>query len=305
LTKVFRLTIILAMNKLPSEARAKILSMLVEGMSMRAVSRIADVSINTVTKLLVDAGMAAEAFHDATVRNVRVEQLQCDEIWAFCKAKHRNRETMKKPSLDAGDTWTFTALDSGSKLIVSWFSGDRDGKSARIFLRDTASRITGPVQVNTDGFGSYQYAVAEIFGHDVSHGQVHKVFSSTPDRGPSRKYSPGIVVAQTKEAMTGNPDMAKVSTSHVERQNLNIRMGNRRFTRLTNGFSKKLENHSFSLAVYFFHHNFCRVQKSLRVTPAMAAGVTDELMDMGHLVRLIDMMEEPPKPRGPYKRKVV
>jgi len=290
-------------NKLSPQARAKILSMLVEGMSMRAVSRIADVSINTVTKLLVDAGIAAEAFHDMTVRNVAVKQLQADEIWAFCKAKQRNRETMKKPSIDAGDVWTFTAMDSDTKLMVSWFSGDRDSASAHAFAKDAASRIVGPVQVNTDGFGAYANAISEQFGWDASHAQVNKVFSSTPDKGPSRKYSPGVVVSQTKTVIFGHVDHAKISTSHVERQNLNIRMGNRRFTRLTNGFSKKLEHHSFSLAVYFFHHNFCRIQKSLRVTPAMAAGVTDELMDMGHLVRLIDLMEEPPKPRGPYKKR--
>jgi len=291
------------MNKLSPEARAKILSMLVEGMSMRAVSRIADVSINTVTKLLIDAGNAAEAFHDVSVMNLKVAQLQCDEIWAFCQAKRINVARMKRPSTQAGDVWTFTALDRDTKLIVSWFSGERDGRNARAFLDDTARRIVSPVQVTTDGFPGYTDAVNQAFGWDASYAQVQKVFSSTPDKGPSRKYSPGVVVAQTKEATTGNPDFAKISTSHVERQNLNIRMGNRRFTRLTNGFSKKLENHSHSLAVYFFHHNFCRIHKGLRLTPAMAAGVTDELMDMSHLVRLIDMMEEPAKPRGTYKKR--
>jgi IS1 family transposase len=293
------------MNKLSPEARAKILSMLVEGMSMRAVSRIADVSINTVTKLLIDAGNAAEAFHDMTVVNLKVSQLQCDEIWAFCQAKQRNRETMKRPSMQAGDVWTFTALDSDTKMIVSWFSGARDSASTNAFLRDTSNRIVGPVQVNTDGFQAYTNAVSENFGWDASHAQVQKVFSSTPDKGPSRKYSPGVVVGMSKDVIFGAPDHAKISTSHVERQNLNIRMGNRRFTRLTNGFSKKLENHSHSLAVYFFHHNFCRIHKGLRLTPAMASGVTDELMDMSHLVRLIDMMEEPAKPRGPYKKRSV
>lgn len=291
------------MNKLSPEARTRILSMLVEGSSMRSVSRVCDVSINTVTRLLIGAGVAAEAFHDATVRNLKTSQLQADEIWAFCLTKQRNRETMKKPSLDAGDVWTFTALDSDSKLMVSWFSGARDAASTNAFAKDAASRISGPVQVNTDGFQAYANAISENFGWDASHAQVNKVFSSTPDKGPSRKYSPGVVVGQTKSVIFGNVDNAKVSTSHVERMNLNIRMGNRRFTRLTNGFSKKLENHSFSLAIYFFYYNFCRIHRSLKVTPAMAAGVTDELMDMGHLVRLIDMMEEPPKPRGPYRKR--
>jgi IS1 family transposase len=295
----------LVMNKLPSETRAKILSMLVEGMSMRAVSRLANVSINTVTKLLVDAGMAAEAFHDVTVRNVAVKQLQCDEIWAFCQAKRVNVASMKKPSLQAGDVWTFSALDRDTKLIVSWFSGDRDYRNTRAFLNDAASRIAGPVQVSTDGMSAYTAEMSDAFGWDASYGQIQKSYSSTPDRGPSKKYSPGVIVSQTKDVIFGNPDQAMICTSHVERQNLNIRMGNRRFTRLTNGFSKKLENHSFSLAVYFFHHNFCRIQKSLRVTPAMAANVSDRVMSMSDLVELIDMMEEPPQPRGPYKRKPV
>jgi IS1 family transposase len=297
------MNIILVMNKLSSEARAKILSMLVEGMSMRAVSRIADVSINTVTKLLIDAGSAAEAFHDLTVRGLTVNQLQCDEIWAFCQAKRINVSSMKKPSLQAGDVWTFTALDSETKLIVSWFSGDRDYRNTRTFLNDTASRIVSAVQISTDGMGAYKAEMSDAFGWDASFAQVQKVYSSTPDRGPSKKYSPGVIVSQSKEVVFGNPDHSKISTSHVERQNLNIRMGNRRFTRLTNGFSKKLENHSHSLALYFFHHNFCRIHKGLRVTPAMAANVSDRLMDMSDLVQIMDAMEEPSKPRGPYNKR--
>ena len=270
---------------------------------MRSVSRVADVSINTVTKLLIDAGNAAEDFHDATVRNVKVAQLQCDEIWAFCYSKKRTIPSLKAYNPDAGDVWTFTALDSDTKLMVSWFSGGRDSRCVDSFLQDAASRVTGPVQISTDGFAGYTDAVGRAFSTDASFAQVQKVFSSTPDKGPSRKYSPGIVVAQSKEVVYGAPDYAKISTSHVERQNLNIRMGMRRFTRLTNGFSKKLENHAHALALYFFHHNFCRINRTIKVTPAMAAGVTDELMDMSHLVRLIDAAEEAPKARGPYKKK--
>ncbi len=297
------MNIILVMNTLRPEARAKILSMLVEGMSMRAASRIAGVSLNTVTKLLIDAGTVCEVFHDATVRNLRVNHLQCDEIWAFCGAKQRNVATMKKQSLDAGDVYTFTALDRETKLMVTWFSGDRDRRCTDLFLQDAASRIVTPVQITTDGFAAYTEAVDFAFGGGDSYAQVQKVFSSTSDKGPSRRYSPGIVVSQSKEVMFGAPDEAMISTSHVERQNLNIRMGNRRFTRLTNGFSKKLDNHSHSLALYFFHHNFCRIHKGLRVTPAMAAGVTDELMDMGHVVRLIEQATEAPRKRGPYKKR--
>lgn len=291
------------MNKLPPDARAKILSMLVEGMAMRAVSRITGVSINTVTKLLIDAGNACEAFHDDTVQGLRVNHLQMDEIWAFCAAKQRNVGAMKRFVLGAGDTYTFTALDSETKLIVSWFSGERDRRCTELFLLDTASRIESAVQINTDGFAAYTDLVGETFGQGNSYAQVQKRFSSTPEKGPSRRYSPGVVISQSKEVIYGAPDESKISTSHVERQNLNIRMGNRRFTRLTNAFSKKLENHSHSLALYFFHHNFCRIHKGLRVTPAMAAGITDELLDMGHVVRLIEQAEGAPKKRGPYKKK--
>lgn len=291
------------MNKLSPEARAKILSMLVEGMSMRAVSRIADVSINTVTKLLVEAGTVCEAFHDATVQNLRVDHLQMDEIWAFCAAKQRNVGMMKNYVHGAGDAYTFTALDRETKLIVSWFSGERDRRCTELFLKDTASRIVSPVQINTDGFAAYTDLVEENFGYGTSYAQVQKRFSSTPEKGPSRRYSPGVVVSLSKDVIYGEPDKDMISTSHVERQNLNIRMGNRRFTRLTNAFSKKLENHTHSLALYFFHHNFCRIHKGLRVTPAMAAGITDELFDMGHVVRLMEQAEGAPKKRGPYKKR--
>jgi IS1 family transposase len=280
--------IILVMNKLSLEARAQILSMLVEGMSMRAVSRLAGVSINTVTKLLIDAGEAAAAYHDITVKGLTVKQLQCDEIWAFCQAKKSNVARMKKPSIEAGDVWTFTALDADTKLIVTWFSGDRDYRNTRAFLNDAATRIVSPVQVSTDGFSAYRTEMSDAFGWDASFATIQKNYTGTPDMGPSKKYSPGTIVSQTKDVVFGAPDMAKASTSYVERQNLNIR----------------LDNHSHSLAIYFFHHNFCRIVKSLRVTPAMQAGVSDTLMTMKDLVQLVDMMAEPPKPRGPYKKRL-
>ena len=272
---------------------------------MRSISRVADVSINTVTKLLVDAGMACEDFHNRTVSNVRVQNLQADEIWAFCMAKRRNVQDMKKPSMDAGDVWTFTSMDRDSKLMISWYSGERDGRNARTFLEDTAARIVGPTQITTDGFGAYRELVSEIFPLDASYGQISKVFSTTPDKGPGRRYSPGVCVGATKDVIFGNADKAKISTSHVERQNLNIRMGLRRFTRLTNGFSKKLENHAHALSLYFCFYNFVRIHKSLKMTPAMAAGVTDKLMSMEDIVALIDAREEAPKMRGPYKKTAI
>jgi IS1 family transposase len=278
------------MNKLPLEKRVHILTMLVEGVSMRSISRVADVSINTVTKLLVEAGEAAEAFHDRTVNGLKTSQLQCDEIWSYCYAKQGNVAKMK-------------ALDRDSKMIVSWFAGDRTNRSAEAFLGDAAGRIVTPVQVTTDGFKGYEMAMQKTFGNhaDNSYGQIKKVYAATADKGPARRYSPGVCVSADREARFGNPDEKMTSTSHVERMNLNMRMGMRRFTRLTNAFSKKLDNHLHALALYFFHYNFCRQHKSLRTSPAQAAGVTDELLTMEHLCAIMDAAN-PPKKRGPYKK---
>ncbi len=291
------------MNKLPLEKRVHILTMLVEGVSMRSISRVADVSINTVTKLLIEAGQAAEAFHDRTVNGLQTSQLQCDEIWSYCYAKQGNVKKMKAENADAGDVWTFTALDRDSKMIVSWFAGNRSNNSAEAFLGDAAGRIVTPVQVTTDGFKGYEMAMQKTFGNQVdnSYGQIKKVYAATSDKGPARRYSPGVCVSADREARFGNPDEKMISTSHVERMNLNMRMGMRRFTRLTNAFSKKLDNHLHALALYFFHYNFCRQHKSLRTSPAQAAGVTDELLTMEHLCAIMDAAN-PPKPRGPYKK---
>jgi IS1 family transposase len=294
------------MNKLSPEKRAQILSMLVEGSSMRSTARVCDVTLNSVSRLLVSAGTACENFHDATVRGLKTTHLQADEIWSFCYAKQRTVRTSltdDKRIEGAGDVWTFTALDRDSKLIVNWFAGGRDKICARAFLEDAAARITTPVHVTTDGWQPYADLVSEVFPLDTSYAQVTKVFSSSPDKGPARKYSPGIVVKAEKHSMFGTFDTSKASTSHVERMNLNMRMGMRRFTRLTNAFSKKFENHCHALALYFVWYNFCKVHGSLRTTPAMAAGITDELMDMGHIVRLIEAEEGPAKKRGSYKKR--
>jgi IS1 family transposase len=188
--------------------------------------------------------------------------------------------------------------------MVSWFSGARDVACAGAFLRDASARIVTPVQVSTDGWQGYTNLISEIFPLTTSYGQVQKVFSATPDQGPARKYSPGVVVAATRETIFGHTDHNMISTSHVERMNLNMRMGMRRFTRLTNAFSKKLDNHCHALAIYFYWYNFCKIHKTLRMTPAMAAGVVDRVMDMGDLVRLIEQLESAPKKRGPYKKRV-
>lgn len=290
------------MNKLPLHKRVMILSMLVEGMSMRSISRTVGVSINTVTKMLVDAGEACAAYHDETVRNVRAQRVQCDEIWSFCYAKAKNVETAKAAPEGAGDVWTWTALDSDSKMILAYEVGDRSGATALEFMDDLAARLANRVQLTTDGHKAYLEAVEGAFGADVDFAQLVKLYGDDPQRGPERKYSPSVCKGARKQAVEGKPDMSAVSTSHVERQNLTMRMGMRRFTRLTNGFSKKLENHLHMLSLYFVHYNFVRVHKSLRMTPAMAAGVSDTLRDVEWIVSLIDAREEAPKRPAKYQK---
>lgn len=253
---------------------------------MRSISRVADASINTVSKLLVDAGNACAAFHDENVRSVKSARVQCDEIWSFCYAKAANVPDAKRGTRGHGDVWTWTALDADSKLIVSWFVGWRDGFSAYEFLSDLRSRLANRVQLTSDAFASYLGAVGSTFGDDVDYAQLVKYYGPSPEG--ERRYSPPVCVGARKQLLKGNPDPKHVSTSLVERQNLTMRMSMRRFTRLTNAFSKKFENHCHALALYFVFYNWCRLHKTLRVTPAMAAGLTDRLMDMSDIVRLID-----------------
>ena len=286
------------MNKLPLEKRVQILNMLVEGSSMRSVERVVGVSINTVTKLLMEAGQAAEAFHVKTVRNVKSQRVEADEIWSFCGAKQRN---VTEKNQAYGDAWTWTALDADSKLILTWFVGNRSNESAEIFMEDLADRVEGRIQLTTDGLPAYNHAVGVAFRDGVDYAQLHKKYSASHNKSPEAKYSPGICIGADKRRMRGKPDMANVSTSYVERQNLTMRMSMRRFTRLTNAFSKKIDGHCAALALYFFHYNFCRQHKSLRVSPAMQAGLTDELLSMEHLCKLVDEAN-PPKKRGPYKK---
>ena len=292
-----------SMNKLPLETRVQILNLLVEGSSMRSISRVADVSINTVTKLLVEAGQMAERFHDRTVRGLQTEQLQCDEIWSFCYAKRINAPNIKKDTDEAGDIWTFTALDRHSKVIVSWLAGDRTSAMAEAFLQDAWTRIdSDEVQITTDAWRGYERSVQKVFGRGNSPVQQIKEYASdNQDSGPAKKYSPGKCVSCEKQIVFGKPDMRQASTSHVERQNLTMRMSMRRFTRLTNAFSKKFDNHCYALALYFYHYNFCRQHKALRVSPAMQAGIAKELMSMADLCAMMDAAN-PPKKRGPYKK---
>lgn len=291
------------MNKLSLAKRTQILAMLCEGSSMRSISRIADVSINTVSKLLVEAGEACLTIHDETVRNVKASRIQCDEIWSFCYAKQKNVATAKDAPEGAGDVWTWTAIDADSKLMVSYFVGDRGAESAMILMDDLCTRLANRVQLTTDGHKAYLEAVEGAFGADVDFAQLVKLYGSVGGNGPEKRYSPADCTGIKKVRREGNPDIAHVSTSHVERMNLSIRMQNRRFTRLTNGFSKKLDNHIHALALYFAFYNFCRIHKSLRVTPAMAAGITDRLWSLDDIVAKIDAMAPAPKPRGHYKKR--
>ncbi len=287
------------MNKLPIAKRVQILSMLVEGSSMRSISRVVDVSINTVSVLLVDAGKACAAHHDATVRGVRSKRIQADEIWAFCYAKEKNVATAKAAPEDAGDVWTWTALDADSKLIVSYLVGGRDAGYAHEFMQDVADRLTNRVQLTTDGHKAYLDAVEGAFGADIDYAMLIKLYGNTP--GPAGRYSPAECTGAIKTRIEGRPVDKHVSTSYAERQNLTMRMSMRRFTRLTNAFSKKAENHTHALALYFTYYNLVRIHKTLRCSPAMAAGLTGQLWSMEDVVALIDAQAEAPKTRGPYK----
>jgi IS1 family transposase len=294
----------MGMNKLPLAKRVQILAMLCEGSSMRSISRVADVSINTVSKLLVQAGWACLAIHDQEVRNVKASRVQCDEIWSFCHAKEKNVAAAKAAPEGAGDVWTWTAIDSDSKLIVSYFVGDRSSQSAIVLMDDLRARITKRVQLTTDGHRAYLEAVEGAFGGDVDFAQLVKIYGEPKGASNERRYSPGECCGTRKLRVEGNPDIDHVSTSYVERQNLTMRMSMRRFTRLTNAFSKKLDNHVHALALYFAFYNFCRIHKTLRMSPAMAAGITDRLWSLEDIVAKIDEMAPAPGPRGPYKKQI-
>jgi IS1 family transposase len=279
------------MNKLPIATRAQILSMLCEGSSMRSISRICDVSINSVSKLLEDAGEVCAAFHDEHVWGVNAKRVQVDEIWSFTAAKQKNVAAMKKPVEGAGDTWTWTALEADTKIIVSYLVGSRDSDCAKWFMEDVASRLANKVQLTSDGHKAYLDAVERAFGADVDYAQLVKLYGPSSDSSKGR-YSPAECTGIKKTPIEGKPNPLHISTSFVERQNLTMRMSMRRFTRLTNAFSKKVENHIHALALYFVHHNWMRIHKTLRVTPAMAAGLTGKLMGWEDIIAIMDSEEK-------------
>ena len=286
-------------NVLPLAKRVQILSMLCEGASMRSVSRVADVSINTVAKLLGEAGEACTAHHDAVVVGVTSKRVQCDEIWSFCYAKKKNVATAKAAPDVAGDLWTWTALDADSKLIVSFHVGGRNADSAHDFMQDVARRLANRVQLTTDAHKAYLDAIEGAFGGEIDYAKLVKLYGEGP--ASAGRYSPGVCIGAKKERMMGNPDEAHVSTSYVERQNLTMRMHMRRFTRLTNAFSKKALPHLHMVCLYTVWYNFVRMHKTLRCSPAMQAGISKTLWSMEDVVALIDARAEAPKARGPYK----
>ena len=286
------------MNTLPRHKKVLIIKCLTEGMSLRAVARIADVSRNTVAKLLADAGKVCADYQDKALRNLPCKRIQADEIWSFVYAKAKNVARAKNAPPEAGDVWTWTAICADTKLIPSWRLGDRSGATALDFMDDLKGRLANRVQLTTDGHRAYLEAVEEAFGADVDYAMLVKLYGAGgSDRSPETRYSPSECIGTRMEVVEGNPDEAHVSTSYVERQNLTMRMSMRRFTRLNNAFSKRLEYLSASVALHFMHYNFCRIHKTLRVTPAMEAGVTDRLWEIGDIVDMVEA--DAPKPNRP------
>jgi IS1 family transposase len=299
-----------SMNRLTRDERSKILHLLCEGSSIRAVTRLTGASKNTVIKLMIEAGKACSDYHDKHVRNLKSQRVQVDEIWSFVYSKQANAPTTKAKVMGRGDCWTWTAIDADSKLMVSWYVGSRDGESAFAFLCDLKDRLATRVQLTSDGLTAYRDAVDSSFGSDVDYAQLVKVYGPSFEgrsRSAERRYSPAICLGAHKQPVQGEPDPKHISTSYAERQNLNLRMHCRRFTRLTNAFSKKVENHALNVALFTFYYNFIRIHKTLRVTPAIAAGVTERLWEMTDLVEMLEAWEAEqaklpkpdPKPRPP------
>jgi IS1 family transposase len=275
------------MNKLRSDKRTQIVSALVEGNSLRATARMCDVAFNTVLKLLPEIGAACEAYQRGVLVNLNCRRLQCDEIWSFCYAKEKNVPDALRGK-GYGDVWTWVAICADTKLVPCWRIGDRNAWSAQHFMYDLAGRLANRVQLTTDGHRVYLQAVEQAFGNDIDYAMLVKLYGSDRGEGDTR-YSPPEFVSCRSIAIIGDPDSRHISTSYAERQNLTMRMKMRRFTRLTNAFSKKLENHRWAVALHFMHYNFCRIHQTLRVTPAMEAGIADHVWSLDETVGLLDL----------------
>jgi IS1 family transposase len=268
--------------------------MMAEGLSLRTMTRLTGVSRTTLIKLLEDAGKAFSEYQDKALVNLSCKRIQVDEAWAFCYAKQKNVPTAKAAPEGAGDIWTWVGIDADTKLVASWYVGARDSEAAMLFMDDLAPRLASRVQLTSDGHRPYLEAIEGAFGADIDYAMLVKIYGQSSEG--QRRYSPAVCTGARKFRIEGNPDPKHVSTSFVERQNLNIRMGNRRMTRLTNAFSKKAENHAHMMAIYFMHYNFVRIHQTLKVTPAMAAGVTSKLWEMSDMVKVLENWEAEQKP---------
>jgi IS1 family transposase len=273
------------MNKLSTEKRVQILKCLVEGNSLRATARMCDVAFNTVLKFIPEIGEACAEYQDKVFRNLKCKRIQCDEIWTYCYAKEKNVPEDKKGTFGYGDVWTWVALDADTKLVPTFMVGDRSAKTAKIFMDDLAERLASRVQLTTDGHKAYLNAVENAFGGDIDYAMLVKLYESSQTE---TRYSPAKYKGADKQVISGKPEAKNISTSYVERQNLTMRMCMRRFTRLTNGFRKKIENHVYHLSLHYMYYNFCRIHKTLRVTPAMEAGITDHVWELREIINLLN-----------------
>jgi IS1 family transposase len=273
------------MNKLSTQERAQILGCLVEGNSLRATVRMTGIHRTTIQKLLIELGKACSAYQDKIFRNLKCKRVQCDEIWSFCYAKDKNVPEEMRGQPGVGSVWTWVALDPDTKLVPCWFVSTRDAGAANHFMHDLKSRLATRVQLTTDGYGAYLDAVEDAFAGQIDYAQLVKIYGA--ERGNEVRYSPAVCMGARRAVITGKPDGAHISTSHTERQNLTMRMQIRRFTRLTNAFSKKIENHEAAIALHYMHYNFARIHQTLRVTPAMEAGITDHVWSLDEIVNLI------------------
>jgi IS1 family transposase len=285
------------MNILSREKQSQVVAALVEGNSISSTVRMTGVSKVTILKLLTALGPACADYQDRVFRNLKCRRIQCDEIWAFCYAKAKNVPSELKGRFGYGDVWTWVAIDADTKLVPSFMIGHRGARTARIFIEDLASRLAHRVQLTTDGLKVYLEAVEGAFGCDIDYAQLVKVYASSQEE---TRYSPAKLAAAEVKKIMGSPDAKYISTSYIERQNLSMRMGMRRFTRLTNAFSKKVENHAYAVALFYMHYNFCRIHKTLRVTPAMEAAIADHVWEIGEM---LDVLPKPVAgPRGPYRK---
>ena len=287
------------MNQLTNERRTQVIKQICEGSSIRSTVRITGVSKNTIVKLLQEIGQACNQFQDKALRNLPCKRVQCDEIWSFCYAKEKNVPADKRGQFGYGDVWTWTAICSETKLIASWMVGDRSAGTATDFMQDLAGRLANRIQLTTDGHRVYADAVEDAFGSNIDYAMLVKLYGA--DRTTEAQYSPATCIGTRTIRLSGKPKSEHISTSHVERHNLTMRMSMRRFARLTNAFSKKIENHIAGLSLYFMYYNFCRVHQTLRVAPAMEAGIADHVWSIEEVIALLPEPEF--GPRGPYKKK--